>query len=369
MINRENYTDVKQYLDYIKEVRQTDDKSVKRVWGFLRHLLEWADSCPFPKVEKRKPSFPAYLVTARNDGLQKPLAPSTMKKTCEYARDFFEHMKGVHSDRYRSLPAAWIESVRPSRANGIQSVLQVHEYYPIEDVLKIAKTPVGTLRLERDRAAACFLFLSGMRADAFVSMPISRVDLAIGKITQVPTTGGMRTKNSKAAVTSLLSIPELTEIVRAWDAKVRAALPENSTWYAPINHDGDGFLLSVRNSEGRRVLLERGFMALCELAGVPYHSPHKFRHGHAVYSLKQAKDVSDLKAISQNLMHSNVGITDGIYARLVEDDVHNLVSSLGTNRENKPVKPEGNTAEKAALLKKLDEKPEMLALLTQLLGS
>jgi site-specific recombinase XerD len=59
-----------------------------------------------------------------------------------------------------------------------------------------------------------------------------------------------------------------------------------------------------------------------ERVGLPYHSPHKFRHGHAVYALKMAKKgVFALKAVSQNLMHENLSITDGIYGIMAETDV------------------------------------------------
>lgn len=64
---------------------------------------------------------------------------------------------------------------------------------------------------------------------------------------------------------------------------------------------------------------------------MPYHSPHKFRHGHAVYALKMAKDVSALKAVSQNLMHQNLSITDGIYGILSETDVREQIAALGHN--------------------------------------
>ena len=33
----------------------------------------------------------------------------------------------------------------------------------------------------------------------------------------------------------------------------------------------------------------------------------------AVYALKKVKDVPALKAVSQNLIHSNLSITDGVY--------------------------------------------------------
>ena len=63
--------------------------------------------------------------------------------------------------------------------------------------------------------------------------------------------------------------------------------------------------------------------------GLPYHSPHKFRHGNAVYSFQIAKTPADLKAISQNLMHSNLSITDGIYGILSKEDRKNYITNLG----------------------------------------
>ena len=61
---------------------------------------------------------------------------------------------------------------------------------------------------------------------------------------------------------------------------------------------------------------------------LPYHSPYKFRHGFAVYAIKHAKDMSDMKAISQNLMHSNISITDGIYGGLSDSDIKNQITNL-----------------------------------------
>ena len=67
--------------------------------------------------------------------------------------------------------------------------------------------------------------------------------------------------------------------------------------------------------------------------GLPYHSPHKFRHGFAVYAIKHAKDMSDMKAISQNLMHANISITDGIYGVLSDTDIKNRITGLRENRD------------------------------------
>jgi hypothetical protein len=61
------------------------------------------------------------------------------------------------------------------------------------------------------------------------------------------------------------------------------------------------------------------------------YSP-KFRHGHAVYALKLTKDIAELKAVSQNLMHANLSTTDGIYGMLSEMDVKRQIEGL--NLEN-----------------------------------
>lgn len=53
-----------------------------------------------------------------------------------------------------------------------------------------------------------------------------------------------------------------------------------------------------------------------------------------MYALKNAKDVSALKAVSQNLMHQNLTITDGIYGILSETDVKEQIMGLG--KQNVP---------------------------------
>ncbi len=44
LINRENYREVKAFLDYRIKVLQLDPKSIRNRWIELRHLLEWAGS-------------------------------------------------------------------------------------------------------------------------------------------------------------------------------------------------------------------------------------------------------------------------------------------------------------------------------------
>jgi integrase len=81
--------------------------------------------------------------------------------------------------------------------------------------------------------------------------------------------------------------------------------------------------------EHRSSIATRDLKRWLSRVGLPYHSPHKFRHGNAVYSLKQARNVPELKAISQNLMHSNLNITDGVYGILSDSDTKSFIAKLG----------------------------------------
>jgi len=63
--------------------------------------------------------------------------------------------------------------------------------------------------------------------------------------------------------------------------------------------------------------------------------------GIAEFSLKLNENIGRLKAISQNLMHENISVTDGIYGGLSDEDIKAQISSLTKENlidDNKSVK-------------------------------
>jgi integrase len=327
MICRQNWLDIRAYLHHIDRARQNSPETVKRVRGQLRHLLEWADDAPFPKVRAKDPTFPVYLLKARADGRDKTLAPASIIKCLSVARQFFAYARTEWPLRYKPLSGSWIELLQPPRHVRQDSRLPVRQLYSLDDVRAIAAVSTETLRQERGQVAVCMLFLSGMRAEALASLPVSCVDLAAREIAQLPEQG-VRTKNRKAALTYLLPIPELLEVVERWDRRVRT-LPGNALWYSTLTRDGMTLTATTRAFDGRHNAVERDVRLICKLVGMPYLSPHKLRHGHAVYALKKAKNMAQFKAISQNLMHSSAVITDQVYGKLVNDDVKDIIGGLG----------------------------------------
>ena len=79
-----------------------------------------------------------------------------------------------------------------------------HAFVTLDEVRKILALPIelNDLPIVRDQAAVAMLFLSGMRATAFCTLPIAAVDLPNRLIKQWPSLG-VATKNYKSDSTTI----------------------------------------------------------------------------------------------------------------------------------------------------------------------
>ena len=87
-------------------------------------------------------------------------------------------------------------------------------------------------------------------------------------------------------------------------------------------------LSADRPGDNRNIAISKRLHRLFDLAGLPYKSPHKFRHGHTIFGLQHAKTMVDYQAVSTNLMHEDIRVTDSIYALLVSDEVKQRITGL-----------------------------------------
>jgi len=335
MIHRQNYLDVRAYLHHMDRRVGRHPSTIIKYWTQLRHLLEWADETPLPQARGIDPALPTYIITARNDGKDSRLTYITIYKTLTTVRAFFQFARLEFPQRYRRISESWIELLRPSRLSQPVPQLQEHRFYSIDDVRRIMSVSVETLHDARAQVAVAMLFCSGMRPDTLASLPIACVDLARRRILQIPSLGP-RTKNNKAAITYLLDIPDLLQIISTWqDRLIAARFTPDSLWYATLNNDGTQLTATTRAIVGRASVIGDDIRMICKKAGVEYRSPHKLRHGHIVYARNLAHDMAQLKAISQNVMHSSVVITDQVYAALTDDQVGSIIAGLGLPSPNR----------------------------------
>ena len=90
LINRENYKNVMDYLDYQERIEQCCKDTIKRKWAYLRHFLEYACGTSFNDLERIELTFPNYLEKARNDNKSLSLSPVTIRRTLLEVREFYK---------------------------------------------------------------------------------------------------------------------------------------------------------------------------------------------------------------------------------------------------------------------------------------
>lgn len=110
--------------------------------------------------------------------------------------------------------------------------------------------------------------------------------------------------NLKKGTTSLLQIPDLLDVVRRRDHRVRAALTPEDLWFAHIKADGSGFLSGMAPTDTRTSRVRKDTRRLCSLAGVEYKPPHALRH-------------------------ESLTITDQMYGVFDKDDAKDRLAGLG----------------------------------------
>jgi integrase len=325
MINKNNWKLTRKYLEYRLRVDQLSIGSYRREDVYCRYLLEWSGDRPFIKAPMFRPTFPEFVKGNRLDNKNGRLSPGYIKKTMATARRFFTWLIDTQTG-YKSIRYSWIATIKVKR---LSEIPKQRDVVSLEEILMISRSPIHNLVEERIRAAAVFLYLSGMRINAFVSLPLGAVDIQSRRIYQYPNMG-VRTKNSKYAITYLLPIPELLEIVSKWDEKIRNILDDNGFWFAPFSPDNGEIDVTVKEiGEHRETLARRNLKAWMEKVGIKYRSPHKFRHGHIQWGLAHSKDHADYKAVSLNVMHSSIQITDQFYSNIPDREIENRISSFG----------------------------------------
>ncbi|MBN4056826.1 site-specific integrase [bacterium AH-315-J21] len=188
----------------------------------------------------------------------------------------------------------------------------------------------------RDKALVCFLFLSGMRDMAIATLPLGCFDSKTLEVRQFPDMG-VKTKNSKRFVSKLFTFDEnLLLIVTNWVSHLKIKRGFQSTDpifprtlvvrhqqtgefatqdIEPVFWKGAGPIRSILKSRSER-------------AGLKYYKPHSFRHAASQLELRQCMNPEEIRAVSQNLGHENVGTTLTNYAKLTPDRLKYVLGSI-----------------------------------------
>lgn len=350
MILRHNFELLHEYRKELKETHKVNALTLETYEAYESLILDWAGNKALNKAPLFKETFPEYLNNCTGPK-GKPYSSEYIKGACGYARRFFDWARDNDKD-FKPMKGAWIKTITPIKRPG---KLQDASYYTREELEKICAVRPTNLRMQRMIAAIAFLLLSAMRISAFLTLPIKNVFITAKTIKQTPE-DGVCTKGNKAAVTSLLRISSLLKIVKDWDALVREKCPENSSWYARLDHKGefDPRIIEPMTTENAdylkkkarnyRSLFYKDLKDLCDLAGVDYKPPHKARHGHIHLGMRKAKNYEERKAVSMNAMHETITITDAIYSRMKSEEANEIIANFDFDEETDHlVNPKSNS--------------------------
>ena len=213
-----------------------------------------------------------------------------------------------------------------------------------EQVLHVVETmPAETAIEKRNRALVAFIALTGTRDGAAVTLRLKHFDPARNLIIQNP--NEVETKFSKRICAFLLPVDDrLKTIFLDWVQylkadqlfgnddplfpKTKMALDENDCFKADgLSRDFWANATPVRDI----------FKAAFQAAGLPYYSPHTFRHMIVSEMYRRKLSIAQCKAWSQNLGHEGAMTTLTSYGTLSVEEQGQLISSSLETPQNSPV--------------------------------
>jgi len=354
----------RKYFRWLREAEGFSERTVDAVEKAIWNYEDFADNEDLGKFCQTKAvSFKKHLLSKKHNGT--PLSPTTVYHYLRHVKDFFAWLSDqqgykskidLSSVSYLTLEKKLVREASSKRLTRIPSLEYVKELCQSIEVHSEIDV--------RDQALIAFLFLSGMRDSAVASLPLGCYDPKTHIVSQDPSRG-VATKFSKCFYSRLLPFDdELLKIVDDWAAylstdkcygtgdplfprtkvgQLRDSCTLSALGIEPIFWKG--------GSQIRQVLVRRS-----EAAGLEYYKPHSFRHAAIQNSLRYCRTAEEIKAMSQNFGHENIGTTMLTYGKLRDQDVIDVVSSIDFSQDKSAASQSDVAADLRKLLKKIEQK-------------
>ena len=333
-INAENERIKKKYLDQLRDADGLSEASIVSISRALHKYDIYSKSDSYKLITPTKAkAFREQLVGEKGIKRVRSLttAYGVLRHVCSFFRWLseepgFKRQELRDSVGYLKLDKNQIREATASRYQEAPS---------LDYVIKLTQSIKSADEISRrDRAIIAFLFLTGMRDLAVVTLPIGCFDRQANLIHQDPSKG-VRTKNRKYICSRLLPFDlAMVQIVLEWfDFLVnQKGFKESDPLFPRTRVVQSGLSLSFEalgvepvfwQTAGpiRSILQDRS-----KHANLPYFKPHLFRHGSIRLSAHYCKTPEQLRALSQNYGHENIGTTLSTYGKF---DTHQVIDIVG----------------------------------------
>ncbi|MBF0595422.1 MAG: hypothetical protein HQL22_10725 [Candidatus Omnitrophica bacterium] len=182
---------------------------------------------------------------------------------------------------------------------------------------------------QRDQALIAFTYLSGMRDEAIISLPLGCLNIKELVINQDPQQGVL-TKFSKRIPGIIFNFDDvLLQYLIAWvDLLIKKGWGPKDPLFPQSKRSrkpGDLFYCTATDIERKpwkdTESLRDIFMERSKTAKLPYFPPKAFRSSAVLLALDFAKTGKEIKAISQCFGHEFVATTLACYGNLLDDQL------------------------------------------------
>ncbi len=289
-----------------------------------------------------------HMIVNYKDKIRKEKSVATYCSHVSIINKFLRWLMSQHGYK-RAITADLVAYMRPTgEERRIAQIPAERNIMSLHSVKKLFhsipnETPIDM----RDKAIVALLMTTGARHNALISLPIGCVHLQETYYIDQNPRKGVNTKNKKRIVSVIVNIDkEFTHAIKHWYEYLRTQgygdldpfFPKAKQAYNRENH-------CFANSKDVEPAFFASHTSLCEVirkrcknAGLPYFSPHKFRH----LLVKTVKELNlsskESKCFSQSLGHEHEETTYGTYGKFNEQEVINTVSSIQANKTESHVR-------------------------------
>jgi integrase len=322
----------------MKEAKQFSVKSIDAIEKAIWKYEEFTNQADFGLYnDDQAIAYKKYLATKMNDRSKKTLSITSQYHYLRHVEAFITWLAG--QPRYKSrISLLDVEYLKLGRKESrLATSPKLPKYPSLEQVLTLCSFPVDSEIDQRDRAMIAFSALTGMRDQAIVTLPIGCFDPEKMMVSQLPSKG-VQTKFSKDIYTTIFKVDEkLVSYFIDWydyllkvkkfsitdplfpSTELGTEGPESFSFIAK------GVSKTFWSSAG---VMRKIFEARSEQVGIPYFTPHKFRHFIINETQKHITSIEQLKALSQNLGHQNISTTFHGYGSIDTYRVNTLVNEM-----------------------------------------
>src|SRR5208283_2539443 len=336
IVNIKNEKVKRPFFKWLKEAHGHCDSTINAI---ERAILIYEDFTKMADFATYKPEksieFKKWLRKREVKG--KTISISTY---CDYLRHISKFFLWLSwQPGYKSkITVDSIDYLKPSeKEERIATQCIPRDFPPLEYVIKLTGSIKANTEIDiRDRAMISFALLSGMRAEAIVTLPLGCFDEKGLTINQNPRKG-VQTKFSKHMITTIIVPDEtLLSYVIEWVKLLKdKGYGSQDPLFPRAKTDKGEEDLSFETASEVEPIFWQGTGRIREIfktrakdAGLPYYSPHTFRHLTFFWAVKSCKDGEEIKAVSQNFGHENIGTTLSTYANYPQHRLAEIIKNM-----------------------------------------